>query len=996
MNGQNETCDKVPPESVLNSLNYAERLHELQVINEILISIYQIEDTDRICKLAGEAVHKLNKDCYVIVSLYDRNINAIRIRAVIGLEDIKEKTAFIPYLNLDKIYFEPEDLELNNHLFTDGKLEYFKGGLYALLAKKVPYGFCKKIEQNLNIGSIMGSGFFNEKKIFGNISILVPEGKKVQSTSAIETIVAHVSKRIQDIITQKSLLETENRFKILFQQAPLSYHSLDENGHLIDVNNTWLETLGYSREEVIGKCFEGFLTPKYAERFKDNLDTFKFKGAIHEVEYEAVRKDGKIINIVIDGKIAHDENGRFKQTHCVFKDMTAQREAERKVLENEKLLCSMMDAITESVILLKPDLTIAYINETAAKRLNTTQEECTGHNLKSVIPEYIFSNRRKVFDTVLTERKPLKFKDIRNGVHLFHNVYPVYDSSNQFSHFVIFAVDITDYRKSEKELKWELAINRELAELADALLDPNNSIETIAGIVLSASQRLTGSEHGYVSSIDPESGDNVCHTLTKMMENCNINETDKRITFSKGPDGLYPKLHGYALNTKKGFYTNSPETHPASRGVPEGHITLDNFLSVPAIVANELLGQISLANSKQEYSDSEFEAIRRVAALYALALQQKQASIEIQYRDTLLKSIFESTVDGIFVTDSNHDIHFSNSKLAKMLKLPYNLDDMKSCWKLTDFILTQVKDPEKHLSKMQSLYRSSKTDISYVHFKDGRVFERCSAPLVSNGIFKGRVWSLRDVTEKAEAEKALVDAKINAEEANRTKSEFLATMSHELRTPLNSVIGYSDMLIDQMFGPLNEKQLKYLKNISLSGNHLLNLINDILDISRIESGDVSLSFEIIRATDVFEDVKNIATPFAASKNISIKFSAEPEDLKIYGDKIKLKQILHNLVNNALKFTHENGHIEVEARKLENIIEISVRDNGIGIPEDKQQMIFEPFKQVDSSLSRMYSGTGLGLTIVKNLVEMHGGEIKVKSKLTKGSTFTILWPVKEKN
>jgi len=142
-------------------------------------------------------------------------------------------------------------------------------------------------------------------------------------------------------------------------------------------------------------------------------------------------------------------------------------------------------------------------------------------------------------------------------------------------------------------------------------------------------------------------------------------------------------------------------------------------------------------------------------------------------------------------------------------------------------------------------------------------------------------------------------------------------------------------------------------------------------------------------------VKNIAAPFSASKNISVRFSSEPSDLEIYADKIKLKQILHNLLNNALKFTPDNGHIEVEAKKLENTIEICVKDNGIGIPEDKHQIIFEPFKQVDSSLSRMYSGTGLGLTIVKNLVELHGGEIKVKSELTKGSTFTVLWPVKEK-
>lgn len=367
--------------------------------------------------------------------------------------------------------------------------------------------------------------------------------------------------------------------------------------------------------------------------------------------------------------------------------------------------------------------------------------------------------------------------------------------------------------------------------------------------------------------------------------------------------------------------------------------------------------------------------------------------MEIQYRDTLLNSTFESTVDGIYVTDNNHKIHFSNSKFARMLGLPEDLNNMKSCEELVDFIRYQVKDPEEYLSKIETLSRSNETDISCIYFKDGKVFERSSAPLVSNGILKGRVWSFRDVTEKTEAEKALINAKIHAEEANRTKTEFLATMSHELRTPLNSVIGYSDMLLAQMFGSLNDKQLKYLKNISISGNHLLNLINDILDISRIESGDVSLSFEVLRLSDIFEDVKNISVPLASSKNILLKFLTEPRDLEIFADKIKLKQILHNLVNNALKFTPENGEVLVEAKKSGDVIEISVEDTGIGILEEKQEMIFESFKQVDSSLSRMYTGTGLGLTIAKKLVEMHGGEIKLKSEVEKGSIFTIIWPVR---
>ncbi len=190
-----------------------------------------------------------------------------------------------------------------------------------------------------------------------------------------------------------------------------------------------------------------------------------------------------------------------------------------------------------------------------------------------------------------------------------------------------------------------------------------------------------------------------------MMENCSINENAKRITFSKGFDGMYPKLFGHALNTKKGFYTNFPKTHPSSGGVPKGHISMDNFLSVPAIVGEELMGQISLANSKQGYSDCELEAIRKVAAIYALAIQQKRALMEIRYRDNILKAIFESTVDGIFVVDNKQKILFLNSKLVKMLRMPDSLADTQNYEKLLAFVLDQVKSPEEYLLKGKALFQ---------------------------------------------------------------------------------------------------------------------------------------------------------------------------------------------------------------------------------------------------------------------------------------------------
>lgn len=251
---------------------------------------------------------------------------------------------------------------------------------------------------------------------------------------------------------------------------------------------------------------------------------------------------------------------------------------------------------------------------------------------------------------------------------------------------------------------------------------------------------------------------------------------------------------------------------------------------------------------------------------------------------------------------------------------------------------------------------------------------------------------VRDITERKELEDSLIQQKIAAEEANRYKSQFLATMSHELRTPLNSVIGYSDLLLTEIKGELNDSQKKYVSNISKSGRHLLNLINDILDLSKIETGKIELVCEYFNLGDLFSEIKAIILPQAQSKSIDLEIPNNI-DIEVRADKIKIKQIVFNLLSNAIKFTDDNGKISVTVRKVDrDRVEIAVKDAGIGIPEDKIDKIFVPFVQADSSTTRKYGGTGLGLSISKKYVEMHGGKIWVESEVGVGSTFTFTIPI----
>ncbi|WP_340820216.1 PAS domain-containing sensor histidine kinase [Methanolobus sp. WCC4] len=251
-----------------------------------------------------------------------------------------------------------------------------------------------------------------------------------------------------------------------------------------------------------------------------------------------------------------------------------------------------------------------------------------------------------------------------------------------------------------------------------------------------------------------------------------------------------------------------------------------------------------------------------------------------------------------------------------------------------------------------------------------------------------------DVTEKKRFQEDLLKAKITAENANRTKTEFLANMSHELRTPLNSIIGFSDMLLEGLTGEMNDKQSRYIRNISQSGKHLLSIINEILDISRIESGNMKLHKEDIHIDEVYEDIYSTFKNIADAKGLLLELSTDQKDRCVCADKAKLKQILFNLVSNAIKFTDSGGSVKVTADIKDGFVHISVTDTGIGIDMDDLGKIFTPFVQLDSSEARKYQGTGLGLALSKELIELHGGAIWVESEPGKGSIFTFTLPLCE--
>jgi PAS domain S-box-containing protein len=303
-------------------------------------------------------------------------------------------------------------------------------------------------------------------------------------------------------------------------------------------------------------------------------------------------------------------------------------------------------------------------------------------------------------------------------------------------------------------------------------------------------------------------------------------------------------------------------------------------------------------------------------------------------------------------------------------------------------------------------YRLVARDGTVLWFHDEAVlvYDETGAPLCFQGV-------MLDITERVQALQSLQEERANLAErvaertaelraanadlarAARLKDEFLAAMSHELRTPLNAILGLSEALLEGVYGPQTEKQSRSLRSIAESGRHLLDLINDILDVAKIEAGKLELQVGVVPIAAVCESSMGLVKQTASKKQLKTSVTLSDTVTQIEADARRLKQILVNLLSNAVKFTPECGHVglEVQGDQAGKMVHFTVSDTGIGIAAEDMERLFQPFVQVDSSLSRRYNGTGLGLALVQRLARMHGGEVSVQSEVGVGSRFTVSLP-----
>lgn len=408
-------------------------------------------------------------------------------------------------------------------------------------------------------------------------------------------------------------------------------------------------------------------------------------------------------------------------------------------------------------------------------------------------------------------------------------------------------------------------------------------------------------------------------------------------------------------------------------------IGIDNFVT-KVRSEKDLSRRLPLKNDDELYRLSK----EINGMLNEIDLAQQELTAQEREKKVLLDSLNELA---IFV-NPQLNIIWANKAALEFMKI-----DLQKAVGLCLNNTPDISIPLSESLDLEQIFLTGNKKSGEFTSKEGKVWFVQAIPVTEErGKIIGVLEMCRDITESKATETLLQEKQI-AEAANSTKSEFLANMSHELRTPLNSIIGFSDLLYEQVYGELNERQIKSVGNISKSGKHLLNLINGILDLSKIEAGKMELSYKQFELASKLNIIKNLLSPIADRKNVQIEISMDSSLSSIYADEARFAQIMYNLVDNAIKFSYENGLVKIGAKKKGDMVEITVTDTGIGIKPEDQGKLFKPFSQVDSFLSKQYQGTGLGLSLVKQIVQLHGGHVWFRSKPEKGSTFAFVIPIK---
>lgn len=473
---------------------------------------------------------------------------------------------------------------------------------------------------------------------------------------------------------------------------------------------------------------------------------------------------------------------------------------------------------------------------------------------------------------------------------------------------------------------------------------------------------------------------------------------------------------------RQSMITNKIVIHNSQKSPEIKCLDLKYALISPLVIKNKIIGLLCLGEDSQDeerfFSQHDIALVQTMSQQAAITLENARLynSLEdvvlertvelidsnkalqiqkekLQLLSNRLESILDSIPDGIVVIDENNKILSYNKSFEDII---YNIFDQEIKnllgMSIDNDLLCRNSQNTNNIKNLSKLIEEIKYQLQE-GYKNTIDFQICKENY--NLYYKVLMAPVKFVSENRNLNTVIVFNNITKEkEIDKLKSDFIAVVSHELKTPVSAMMGFSTLIEDGIAGEVNDTQVEYLQKIQSQGQRLIRLINDLLDFSKLEAGQMNIYYQLVDIYEIIIEIVEILRPLVDEKNMQIIYNV-PEDIDpINVDSDKLKQILINLIGNAIKFTPENtGIIEINVSKISNNqVLFYVKDNGIGIPEKNLEKLFERFYQVDNSSTRKYGGTGLGLAIVKKLVEIHKGRIWVESKISEGSTFFFTLPI----
>lgn len=798
---------------------------------------------------------------------------------------------------------------------------------------------------------------------------------------------------------QEALQKSEERYRSLFNQARDGIVLIDlQTGQILDCNPEFQNLSGRKLKQLKKMKIWELRPSGKVEAAKKKFFEVKQKGTGGSRELEFQKPNGELVAVEFVSKVARI--GKQQYIQSLARNITDRKRAEEVLRESEEKFRNLAEQ-SPNMIFINKKGRVVYANEKCEEVMGYKREVFYSPNFDFftlISPKSVDLVKRNFSQHMKGEEvAPYEYTLItKEGkkIEAIHTTKLIkYEGKSAFLGIV---TDITERKRAEEALRWELAVNMAIAKLSGALITPSSSIEDIANIVLDSAKSLTHSEHGYVSSVDPKTLDTVAHTLTRMMgKECSVRGGDRRIRFPLGADGVYPSLWGHALNSGEAFLTNSPDTHKASQGIPEGHIPLKNFLSVPAMIGEELVGQIALANATKDYTDRDLQAVKRLAELYAMAVQRKRAekalkertdqlnervkelnclygtSNLIEKQDISIEEILQGTVELMPPAWLYPKITCARIILGDLIFKTNNFQE--TIWKQASDIIVHG-DPVGRL------------EVYYLEEKP----QRDEGPFIAEerSLINAVAERLGKIIERKRAEeeiqklnRSLKAKTMELASANKELEAFSYSVSHDLRAPLRAIDGFSRALQEDYANKLDQPGKDYLRRVSAATQHMRQLIDDLLNLSLVMRAQ--MRHEKINLSEM---VRTISVELQKNKSERRVEFVIQQDVIAYGDGRLLHAVLENLLGNAWKFTekHSEAKIEFGTTHKDGQMVYFVRDDGVGFDMTYANKLFIPFQRLHSTAE--FSGNGIGLTIASRIINRHGGRIWAEGEVEKGATF----------